>query len=95
MAITLGIRLLAVCGVGYCAPMVFGRRKDREAPKHMRKAPKGGGSRDPFAHLRDERVEAESGDAWFIGEDDGPELDIETNRSSNLTVEDLTSADDD
>lgn len=74
--------------------MVFGRRKDREAPKHMRKPQKGDG-RDPFQHLRDERAQAEAGDPWFVGEDDGPELEIETNRSSNLTADDLTSADDD
>jgi hypothetical protein len=68
--------------------MVFGRRKDREAPKHMRKPVKSSG-RDPFGHLRDDRAEAESGEPWFAGEDDGPELQIETNRSSNLTAEDI------
>ena len=72
--------------------MVFGRRKDREAPKHMRKPVKGG-SRDPFQHLRDERAEAESGEPWFVGEDEGPELDIETNRSSNLSADDLLGPD--
>jgi hypothetical protein len=72
--------------------MVFGRRKDREAPKHMRKPAKPvrkAESRDPFGHLHDERAQAESGDPWFLGDDDGPELDIETNRSSNLSADDL------
>ena len=68
--------------------MVFGRRKDREAPKHLKKPVKGGG-RDPFQHLRDERDLAEEGDPWFVGEDDGPELHIETNRSSDMKPEDF------
>jgi len=71
--------------------MVFGRRRDREAPKHMKKRAPGKASRDPFEHLRDERAQAEGGDPWFVGEDDGPELEIETNRSSNLSAEDLSS----
>jgi hypothetical protein len=71
--------------------MVFGRRKDREAPKHMRKSDPGKPSRDPFSHLRDERALAEDEEPWFAGEDDGPELNIETNRSSNLSAEDLSS----
>jgi hypothetical protein len=66
--------------------MVFGRRKDREEPKHLKKPVKGGG-RDPFQHLRDERALAEGGDPWFLAEDDEPELEIETNRSSNVRPE--------
>jgi hypothetical protein len=60
----------------------------------MRKPVKGGDSRDPFRHLRDERAQAEAGDAWFLGDDDGPELHIETNRSSNLTAAHLDSLED-
>jgi hypothetical protein len=47
-------------------------------------------SRDPFAHLADERRAAESGDQpWFMGEDDAPELHVETGISSNLGRDDL------
>ena len=56
--------------------MAFGRKK--RAPR----------DRDPFVHLADERRAAESG-AWFLEPDDGPELDIQTNISSNLSQEDL------
>jgi hypothetical protein len=56
--------------------MAFGRKK--RAPR----------DRDPFVHLADERRAAESA-AWFLEPDDGPPLDIETNRSSNLSREDL------
>jgi hypothetical protein len=63
--------------------MPFGRRNDEK------KDPKRGRGRDPFGHLEDERSEAESGDPWFLGPDDGPELDIETGISSNLTKDDL------
>lgn len=94
-ALTLGNGVGAHRAVGYCAPMVFGRRKDREAPKHMRKPskPTKGSGRDPFQHLRDERAQAEAGDPWFLADDDGPELEIETNRSSNLKAEDFTAPD--
>ena len=68
---------------------MVGRRKDREAPKHMKKRAPTKSSRDPFEHLRDERAQAEGGDPWFVGEDEGPELHIETNKSSNLSEEDL------
>ena len=56
--------------------MAFGRKK-RESR-----------DRDPFVHLAEERRAAESG-AWFLEPDDGPPLDIETNRSSNLSRDDL------
>ena len=45
-------------------------------------------NRDPFDHLADERREAE-GDAWFLGPDDGPELEVEAGISSNLHDEDV------
>jgi hypothetical protein len=61
--------------------MPFGRRKSA----HKARAPK---SRDPFEHLADERRAAES-DAWFLHPDDGPELQVETGISSNLSDDDL------
>jgi hypothetical protein len=64
--------------------MPFGRRK----PAHKARAAK---SRDPFEHLADERRAAES-DAWFLGPDDGPELQVETGISSNLSGDDLESS---
>jgi hypothetical protein len=71
--------------------MPLGRRKsgDKRAGESRagdkRRAPRG---RDPFAHLADEREEAES-EAWFLQPDDGPELDVETGISSNLSEDDL------
>src|SRR5262245_5708928 len=64
-----------------CPPMAFGRRKDR-----VRK----GGGRDPFGHLRDERAQAEDGEPWFLGPDDGPELEVEAGISSNLEEAGIT-----
>lgn len=67
--------------------MALSRRKDKNAEakkKQDRKA-----SRDPFAHLRDDRTTAEDGDPWFLGPDDGPELHVETGISSNLSEDDL------
>ncbi len=61
--------------------MPFGRRR----AEHKSRAAK---ARDPFEHLADERRAAES-DAWFMAPDDGPELDIETGISSNLSEDDL------
>ena len=71
--------------------MPLGRRKsgdkrsgeDRAGDKH--RASRG---RDPFAHLADEREAAES-EAWFLQPDDGPELEVETGISSNLSEDDL------
>lgn len=63
--------------------MAFSRRKDRR--KDERKSD----SRDPFEHLREERTKAEEEEPWFLGPDDGPELEIETGISSNLTKDDL------
>jgi hypothetical protein len=63
--------------------MPFSRRKDRR--REQGKAD----SRDPFAHLREERAKAEEEEPWFLGPDDGPELNIETGISSNLTPDDL------
>ena len=63
--------------------MPFSRRKDRR--REQGKAD----SRDPFAHLREERDKAEEEEPWFLAPDDGPELEIETGRSSNLTPDDL------
>jgi hypothetical protein len=57
--------------------MPFGRRK------HEHK------SRDPFGHLADERQAAESGEPWFAGPDDAPELEVEAGISSNLDEDDL------
>jgi hypothetical protein len=57
--------------------MAFGRRKH------------GSKSRDPFEHLADERRAAESGEPWFLGPDDGSDLDVEAGISSNLRDEDL------
>lgn len=57
--------------------MAFGRRKSNS------------NARDPFAHLADERSEAEGESPWFLEPDDGPELEIQTGISSNLSVEDL------
>jgi hypothetical protein len=54
-------------------------RKDRERR----------GRRDPFAHLQDERAQAETGDAWFLAPDEGPELDVQAGISSNLEQDDL------
>jgi hypothetical protein len=48
-------------------------------------------NRDPFDHLADDRREAES-DAWFLGPDDGPELEVEAGISSNLRDEDVPDA---
>jgi hypothetical protein len=45
--------------------------------------------RDPFGHLADDRREAESGEPWFLGPDDGPELDVQAGISSNLCDVDL------
>ena len=61
--------------------MPFGRRK----PADKSGSPK---ARDPFAHLANERRAAES-EAWFLQPDDGPELEIETGISSNLSEDDL------
>jgi hypothetical protein len=60
------------------ALMAFGRRKHDSSK-----------SRDPFEHLADERRAAESDEPWFLGHDDGPELDVEAGISSNLHDEDL------
>jgi hypothetical protein len=71
--------------------MPLGRRKseDKRAGENRagdkRRAPRG---RDPFAHLADEREAAES-EAWFLQPDDGPELEVETGISSNLSEDDL------
>jgi hypothetical protein len=56
--------------------MPFGRKK------------MGRRGRDPFEHLADERHDAESS-AWFLEPDDGPELDVQTGISSNLSEDDL------
>lgn len=56
--------------------MQFGRRKTARR------------TRDPFDHLADERQAAEA-DAWFLEPDDGPELEVETGISSNLSDGDL------
>jgi hypothetical protein len=66
-----------------CRDMPFNRRKDK------RKEPGKADSRDPFAHLREERIKAEEEEPWFLAPDDGPELQIETGISSNLTPDDL------
>ena len=68
-----------VCVGIFCAPMAFNRRRDRERK----------GGRDPFGHLQDERAQAETGDPWFVGDDDGPELDVQAGVSSNLSEDDL------
>jgi hypothetical protein len=44
--------------------------------------------RDPFEHLADERDAAESS-PWFLEPDEGPELDVQTGISSNLSEDDL------
>jgi len=56
--------------------MQFGRKKP------------GRKGRDPFEHLADERRAAES-EAWFLEPDEGPELDVQTGISSNLSSDDL------
>lgn len=66
-----------------CSAMPFSRRKDRS--REQGKAD----SRDPFSHLREERAKAEEEEPWFLAPDDGPELEIETGISSNLTPDDL------
>jgi hypothetical protein len=58
--------------------MAFGRKKSARR------------ERDPFAHLADERREAES-ETWFLQPDDGPELEVETGISSNLSDDDVES----
>jgi hypothetical protein len=63
--------------------MPFSRRKDR------RREDQSGDSRDPFAHLREERTKAEEEEPWFLAPDDGPELQIETGISSNLSEDGL------
>jgi hypothetical protein len=66
--------------------MPLGRRKSGDKRSGDKgRSPRG---RDPFAHLADERKAAES-DAWFLQPDDGPELDVETGISSNLSEDDL------
>jgi hypothetical protein len=60
--------------------MAFGRRKDRERK----------GGRDPFGHLRDERTRVENDEPWFLGPDDGPQLDIQAGISSNLEEAGIT-----
>jgi hypothetical protein len=61
--------------------MPFGRRKLARKGRETN-------TRDPFDHLADERLEAES-DAWFLQPDDGPELDVQAGISSNLDDADL------
>jgi hypothetical protein len=56
-----------------------GRRKQKQQQE----------DRDPFGHLADARREAESGEPWFLGPDDGPELDVQAGISSNLRDEDV------
>jgi hypothetical protein len=56
--------------------MAFGRKKRSSR------------DRDPFVHLADERQVAERG-TWFLEPDDGPQLEVETGISSNLSEEDL------
>jgi hypothetical protein len=65
--------------------MAISRRKAQEPKEKEKQARRG---RDPFAHLQDEREEAEA-EPWFLAPDDGPELQVETGRSSNLSEDDL------
>jgi hypothetical protein len=69
--------------------MAFSRRREKERKRERTDRPARRGSRDPFSHLHEERSEAEAGEPWFLGADDGPELHIETGISSNLTEDDL------
>lgn len=64
--------------------MVFTRRKGQE-PKERQEKRSG---RDPFAHLQDERAEAEE-QPWFLAPDEAPDLEIEAGISSNLSEDDL------
>lgn len=66
-----------------CARMAFGRRKSNDSND------KTAGERDPFAHLADDRREAEAGSPWFLDPDDEPALDVEAGISSNLSDDDL------
>ena len=59
--------------------MAFGRKKRSSR------------GRDPFVHLAGERQAAEEG-TWFLEPDDGPQLDVETGISSNLSPDDLDDA---
>ena len=59
-----------------------GRRKQKQQQQQQE-------DRDPFGHLADARREAESGEPWFLGPDDGPELDVQAGISSNLRDEDI------
>lgn len=40
--------------------------------------------KDDFKALAKERRRSEDDDPWFAGDDDGPELDVETGIGSNL-----------
>lgn len=62
--------------------MPFGRKKTARR------------GRDPFVHLEGERQAAES-ETWFLQPDDGPELEVETGISSNLSDHDIDDEDDD
>lgn len=71
--------------------MPLGRRKSGDKRREPRGRDQRRGdprSRDPFAHLADEREAAES-EAWFLQPDDAPELEVETGISSNLSEDDL------
>lgn len=68
--------------------MAFNRRKDPER-KEKKEKPDKRSTRDPFAHLHDDREEAEVEEPWFLAPDDGPELHVETGISSNLSEDDL------
>jgi hypothetical protein len=88
-----GFRPLPVIGVARAVgssvifeAMAFSRRKAQEPKETREKQARRG--RDPFAHLQDEREEAEA-EPWFLAPDDGPELQVETGISSNLSEDDL------
>jgi hypothetical protein len=54
--------------------MAFGRRKQREFD---------------FKRASKERRKGEDSEPWFLADDDGPELEVETGKSSNLRPDDL------
>ncbi len=73
----------AVGSSGSFEAMAFSRRKEHEPKEKQAKR-----GRDPFAHLQDDRDQAEE-EPWFLAPDDGPELHVETGISSNLSEDDL------
>lgn len=50
--------------------------------------------KDDFKHLAKDRRRVEDETPWFAGDDDGPDLDVETGIGSNLAADAADSTDD-